>query len=116
PGLHGPRYTMSLLGIGRTHTPGQRDPVYGRGELHLSGDRDEIQDFELTFQGVMMGGTGYLGALAQPELGPPNAGLSSDLDSLAEYVLGLEPIPRSPHRAASGALTEAAVRGATFFL
>jgi hypothetical protein len=114
---HGPRKTPSLLGIARTHTPGQLDPDYGQlGQLHRSGDRDEIQDFEHTFQGVSMAGTGFLGAGVQDELGPPNAGLDPDLDAMADYLLALPPLARSPHREDDGSLTEAAVRGATFFV
>ncbi len=113
PGPHGPRDVPSLLGLNRTIGP--RDPATGLGQLHRSGDRDEVQDFEHTFQGLNMGGTGFLGTNVQAELGPPNAGLSPDLDALAAYLLSLNPIMRSPYRDANGALTEAAVRGATFF-
>lgn len=114
PGRHGNRATMSLLGLSLSMGP--RDPATGWGQLHRSGDRDEVQDFEHNFQGPQMGGTGFLGAGIQPELGPPNAGRSSDLDALAEYVLSLSPLMRSPFRGADGSLSEAAVRGATFFL
>jgi hypothetical protein len=88
----------------------------GFGQLHRSGDRDEIQDFEHTFQGVQMGGTGFLGTNAQPELGALNAGRSAELDALASYLLFLDPLPRSPWRTATGNLSEAAIRGATFFV
>ncbi|MEW6160461.1 MAG: hypothetical protein AB1813_23765 [Verrucomicrobiota bacterium] len=114
PGNHGPRSVPSLLGLNLTFGP--RDPLRGWGQLHRSGDRDEIQDFEHTFRGVQMGGTGFLGSNIQPELGPPNAGRSEDLDALAAYLLSLDPIQRSPHRTDKGELSEAAVRGATFFL
>jgi YVTN family beta-propeller protein len=113
PGPHGPRDVPSLLGLRLTLGP--RDPATGWGQLHRSGDRDEIQDFEHTFQGINMGGTGFLGAGIQPELGPPNAGLSAELDALADYIVSLDPPMRSPHRGADGSLSEAAVRGATFF-
>ena len=113
PGPHGPRATPSLLSLSRTFGP--RDVTTGWGQLHRSGDRDEIQDFEHTFQGVSMGGTGFLGAGVQPELGSPNAGLDSDLDALASYILSLEPPRRSPYRESDGSLSEAAIRGATFF-
>jgi DNA-binding beta-propeller fold protein YncE len=113
PGSHGPRSTMSLLGLSQGFAPGQ---VGGRGSLHRSGDRDEVQDFDHTFMGVNMGGTGILGGAANAELGAPNAGRSGDLDDLASYLLSLPPIARSPHRRADGSLSEAAVRGATFFV
>jgi DNA-binding beta-propeller fold protein YncE len=112
---HGPRVTQDLLGLGRTFTSGQRSAQFGWGLLHASGDRDEVQDFEWTFRGSQMGGTGFLGDQAQPELGPPNAGRNTDLDALANYVMAVPPLDRSPRRAADGSLTEAAIRGATFF-
>ena len=113
PGLHGPRETPSLLGLSRTMGP--RDPATGFGQLHRSGDRDEIQDFEHTFQGTNMGGNGFLGTAVRPELGASNAGLSPDLDALAQYLLSLNPLMRSPYRQSDGSLSEAAIRGATFF-
>ena len=112
---HGPRVTQDLLGFGRGLKNGQRHPSLGWGMLHASGDRDEVQDFEWTFRGPQMGGTGFLGDQVQPELGPPNAGRNTDLDALATYVMSVPPLARSPYRAADGSLTEAAVRGATFF-
>lgn len=112
---HGPRLTQDLLGLGRSFTSGQHHPSYGWGMLHASGDRDEVQDFEWTFRGPQMGGTGFLGNQVQPELGPPNAGRNTDLDAMATYVLSVPPLDRSPARAADGSLTEAAIRGATFF-
>ena len=114
---HGPRATPSMLGIGATHTPGQLDPDYNQlGQLHRSGDRDEIQDFEWTYQGALMGGSGFLGGAVHPELGLPNRGRDADLDAMAAYLLALPPLPRSPHRDASnGLLTESAQRGASFF-
>lgn len=114
PGLHGPRSTQTLLGLSATFGP--FDPTRQRGQLHRSGDRDEIQDFEHTFRGIQHGGDGFIGASVNAELGAPNAGRSADLDALASYLLSLEPLKRSPHRAPGGALSEAAIRGATFFL
>ncbi|MCB9177637.1 MAG: hypothetical protein H6648_10815 [Caldilineae bacterium] len=113
---HGPRPVPSLRGLGLTFSAGQRDPDRGWGQLHRSGDRDEIQDFEHTFRGPLMGGTGFLGAAMRPELGEPNAGRSADLDAIAHYLVNLPPLQRSPARAADGSLTEAAVRGATYFM
>jgi hypothetical protein len=114
PGPHGPRETTSLLNLGRTFRPMQGGETLG--QLHRSGDRDEVQDFEHTFQGVTMGGTGFLGASVNPELGAPNGGIDQDLDDLANYLLALEPIARSPYRNNDGSLSEAAIRGVTFFV
>ena len=113
---HGPRPVPSLRGLGLTFSAGQRDPDHGWGQLHRSGDRDEIQDFEHTIRGPLMGGTGFLGAAMQPELGQPNAGRSADLDAIARFLVSLPPLPRSPYRSSDGQLSEAAVRGATFFM
>ncbi|MCH9647319.1 MAG: hypothetical protein K0U98_03710 [Deltaproteobacteria bacterium] len=114
PGNHGPRHTPTLLGLAASLGP--LDPNTGWGQLHRSGDRDEVQDFEHTFQGVQMGGTGFLPGTVHPELGTPNAGRNADLDALAAYTFSLPTPARSPHRLADGTLSEAAVRGATFFL
>jgi len=114
PGAHGPRQTQSILGLGASMGP--IDPATGLGQLHRSGDRDEVQDFDHTFRGQQMGGTGYIpAAQLQAPLGAPNAGRSADLDDLANYSLNLAALPRSPHRNADGSLSESAVRGATFF-
>ncbi|MEM7246014.1 MAG: hypothetical protein AAF533_11775 [Acidobacteriota bacterium] len=109
------RFTQTLLGLSLSMGP--IDPATGFGQLHRSGDRDEVQDFEHTFRGAQMGGLGFV---ADPDLQAPlgasQAGFSTDLDDIADYVLDLPPLARSPHRAAGGALSPAAIRGATFFL
>jgi DNA-binding beta-propeller fold protein YncE len=115
PGNHGPRQTQSLLGLSLSFGP--IDPTTGLGQLHRSGDRDEVQDFDHTFRGQQMGGTGFISSGLQPPLGAgPNAGLDADLDDIATYLLQLPPRMRSPYRAADGSLTEAARRGAAMFV
>lgn len=106
----GRRKTLTLRGQAISLAP----QANGRGQLHRSGDRDEVQDFDLAFSGNFMLGTGYL-APANPPLGPLNAGRSAEIDALAEFVLNLPPIMRSPHRADDGSLTEAAVRGSMIY-
>lgn len=113
---HGLRNVQTLLGIGDTFNSGQRDSSFGWGQLHHSGDRDEIQDFEHTFTSPLMGATGFLGQAAQPELGPANGGRNTELDSLAAYLMNLKSLQRSPYRQTDGRLSEAAVRGAASFL
>ncbi len=106
----GNRKTLNLRGLAHSFGP----PAGGLGQLHRSGDRDEVQDFDLTARGALMGGSGFL-ASPNPALGAPNAGLDADLDALAAYVLGIPAIARSPARDADGELTEEAVRGALVF-
>lgn len=106
----GQRKTLPLRGLALSMEPQEN----GLGQLHRSGDRDEVQDFEFTFREVMMGGSGFLPS-PNPALGDPNAGLDPDLDALAAYLLSLPPVARSPHRASDGSLTPAAERGAALF-
>jgi YVTN family beta-propeller protein len=92
----------------------------GHGAVHWTGNFDEIQDFENDIRAAF-GGVGFLSdaefAATEHPLGPPKAGLDDDLDALAAYVASLDAtfIPRSPHRAADGSLSEAAARGQAVF-
>ncbi len=107
----GLRNTTSLRGRAGT----------AQGNVHWSGNFDEIQDFEHDMRGPF-GGSGFLSesefALAPTPLGPPKAGLDADLDALAAYVasLGHDHLPRSPYREANGAMTPAALQGQGIFL
>lgn len=95
----------------------------GHGNVHWTGNFDEIQDFEHDIRGAF-GGTGFLNlsptefAANHPSPATTKAGLSPDLDALAAYVTSLNQatIPRSPFRASDGALTPAAVAGRATFL
>jgi YVTN family beta-propeller protein len=106
----GRRKTLTMRGQSISMAP----QANGRGQLHRSGDRDEVQDFEFTFSGNFMLGSGFLGLPNDP-LGAPNAGLSPELDAMAAFVLSLPPLMRSPHRNTDGTLTEAAIRGAMLY-
>lgn len=106
----GLRNTISLLGRrGAAHGP-----------IHWSGNFDEIHDFEHDIRGPF-GGSGLLddadweAGTTHQTLGDAKAGKSADLDALAAYVSSLDTFPPSPHRAADGSLTEAAVRGKALF-
>lgn len=98
----GLRNTTGLAAMKRTHP------------LHWSADRDEVHDFEHTIRGLLMQGRGLIAAAVEPDLGPPNAGRSADLDALAEYSNSFEPT-LSPHAAGPGKLTAAAERGKRVF-
>ncbi len=74
----GTRNTPSLLGV--------RDTL----PTHWSGNRDELQDSEVTIR-MIQGGRGLVDGEAFDPLGPPHAGLSERLDALAAYLTTLEP-------------------------
>ncbi|MBC7772881.1 MAG: hypothetical protein H7210_10330 [Pyrinomonadaceae bacterium] len=106
----GTRVTLSLTGIGLTVGP----KVNGQGQFHRAGDRDELQDFDHTYRLPFMNGPGVFPA-ANPPLGAPNAGINSDADALAAFMLSLPAVTNSPYRAPDGSLTEGQVRGADLF-
>ena len=88
------------------------------GNVHWTANFDEIQDFELDIVNAF-GGTGFTAASGgpHPSLQTKNGGRDSDLDALAGYVatLGLESLPKSPYRSASGTKTSEAAQGAAVF-
>jgi len=82
--------------------------------LHWSADRDEVQDFEFTIR-TLQAGTGLIkGRDPNPELGPPNAGLSEDLDALAAFTLSVTP-KGSPFTFRNAGLMASIERGRTIF-
>lgn len=89
------------------------------GNVHWTGNFDEIQDFEHDIRNAFRG-SGFMDnadfADSTP-LGAPKAGLSVELDQLAAYVssLGQESLPKSPYRQADGSMTDAALRGRDLF-
>lgn len=91
------------------------------GRVHWSGNFDEIQDFENDIR-TAFGGSGFLtdpqyAATAAP-LGPPKAGLSAELDALADYLesLDVSTIARSPFRMQDGSYTPDAQAGEVLFV
>ena len=87
----------------------------GRAPLHWTGNFDEVQDFENQIRGLA-GGTGLIeNGTPNPPAGAPNAGRSADLDALAAYVASLATHGNSPHRAANGQFTAAAIEGEKIF-
>jgi len=93
----GLRRTPSLRGRGGVN----------HGNVHWSGNFDEIQDFEHDIRGPF-GGEGFMSqsdfdATSDP-LGSSKAGLSPELDALDAYVTSLDvaSLPRSPHRNTDG--------------
>jgi len=90
----------------------------GQGNVHWTGNFDEIQDFVLDIVNEFDGG-GFLpdGDVPHPPLGTSNAGRSNELDDLAAYVTSLaqDSLPRSPYRQADGQLTAQAQAGRDVF-
>jgi DNA-binding beta-propeller fold protein YncE len=93
----------------------------GHGMVHWSANFDEIQDFENDIRDAF-GGKGLMSdeqfrtGTRSDALGDKKAGVSAELDALAAYVTSLSTFPKSPYRAADGALTAEAMRGKTVFV
>lgn len=92
----------------------------GMGNVHWTGNFDEIQDFENDMRNGF-GGSGFLsdavfnsGSINDP-LGDKKAGLSPELDALAAYVASLNEVHASPHRNQDGTLTDDAKEGKKIF-
>ncbi|GEM_PF-1884502 len=92
------------------------------GNVHWSGNFDEIQDFEHDIRDAF-GGTGFI-SISQEAFSNQHAtpasfktGLSTELDALAAYVATFtkDSIPRSPWRKSDGALTDTASAGKALF-
>ncbi len=93
----------------------------GQGRLHWSANFDEVQDFEHDIRGAF-GGSGFLPddlfneGTRNQTLGDAKAGLSPELDAMAEYVASLDQVNPSPHRDPDGSLTAAGWRGLEVFV
>lgn len=96
----GLRSTQPLAGLSWTH------PV------HWSADRDEVQDFEHTIQGLLMQGQGLAKRPLPDALGEPISGKSNALDALAAYTNSHKCV-LSPF--AKKGLNESAQRGQQLF-
>src|SRR5262249_18154742 len=103
------RRTPPMFGLAHTHP------------LHWSGDRDEVQDFEYTIPGPLMGGGGlFKGTLKTKsgfnpiELEQVTSGKSKELDALAIYNNSFD-FTLSPHAPAPGKLSAEATRGKALF-
>ncbi|MFL2869242.1 MAG: beta-propeller fold lactonase family protein [Pirellulaceae bacterium] len=96
----GLRNTQSFAGLRWTH------PV------HWSADRDEVQDFEHTIRGPLMGGSGLIKGVVGESLKTPNRLKSESLDALAAYTNSHDFI-LSPF--AKNGLSDSAKRGKAIF-
>jgi cytochrome c peroxidase len=106
----GLRNTTSLLG---------RRGV-GEGNVHWSGNFDEIQDFETEIR-ELFNGSGFMsdadyqkGTRKDP-LGDPKAGVSKELDALAAFVTTFDHVSPSPYKNPDGTMTADALAGKALF-
>jgi DNA-binding beta-propeller fold protein YncE/cytochrome c551/c552 len=88
------------------------------GNVHWTGNFDEIHDFENDIRNSF-GGTGFMtdadfNATKDP-LGTKKAGRSVDLDALAAYVTSLTKVHPSPYKNPNGTFTAEALSGKTVF-
>jgi DNA-binding beta-propeller fold protein YncE len=114
-------FDFSDQGEGLRNTPsllGRRG--MGEGNVHWSGNFDEIQDFETEIRDVFQG-SGFIdddvynsGTHKDP-LGDKKAGLSKELDALAAYVTTLDHVDPSPFRNPDGTMTAGALAGKELF-
>lgn len=93
----------------------------GQGRVHWTANFDEIQDFEHDMR-AEFGGRGFIKeaefakrSRSKP-LGAPKAGVSDDLDALADYLASLGAVDQSPFRNADGSMTEEAQAGALLYV
>ncbi len=119
-GTDGRVWDITGMGEGLRNTISLRGRAAGQGFLHWSNNFDELQDFEGQIR-TLSGGTGLMsdedfnaGTRSQP-LGDPKAGLSPDLDALANYVASLSTFEPSPARNGDGSLTPEAEAGRDVF-
>lgn len=94
----GPRQTPHLYSLLET------------APYNWSGTWDEIHDVELKIRNLQAGDGFIEDFLVSPPLGNPHAGASLDLDTLASYLLNMQP-PTNPNRADPELVT----RGAEVF-
>ena len=92
----------------------------GHGPVHWRADIDEIQDFEILIRTTLQGRGFVTDAVFNAKganwvFGPPNAGLSRELDALAAYVASFERVNPSPYRRPGGAMTPQALAGEAIF-
>ena len=108
PMLEGFRNTIDLRGRAGT----------AHGPMHWSANFDETHDFENQIR-LLGAGSGLMddadfNATSDP-LGDPKAGLSFDLDAMADYLASLDSFEPSPFRNQNGTLTADAQLGKQHF-
>lgn len=106
----GLRNTIYLRGVGGMN----------QGLLHWTGNFDEIQDFENPIRSLF-GGSGFIAnstfnnGTVSDALGDSKAGLSQELDDMADYVSSLDSFGRSPHKPNAITLSTEGLAGKDIF-
>ncbi|MGH1543160.1 MAG: putative Ig domain-containing protein [Arenicella sp.] len=119
-GQDGMTWDLTSLGEGLRNTLSLNGTKGTRfGDLHWSGNFDQVQDFELQME-QLNGGEGLVPGRTFNGESPLNVDMadrSADLDALAAYInsLGKNSLQRSPFRTDTGGLTQSAQRGLALF-
>ncbi|MBT8084456.1 MAG: putative Ig domain-containing protein [Woeseia sp.] len=119
-GQDGRTWDFTGFGEGVRNTISLRGGGASEGRLHWTDNFDEVQDFEGQIR-ALAGGTGlmanvdfFAGTRREP-LGDAKAGISSDLDALATYVVSLVDYDESPYRESDGSMTAEGAAGRDVF-
>ncbi len=120
-GHDGRVWDMTDVGEGLRNTIGLKGKAgLGHGFLHWSANFDEVQDFEGQIR-TLAGGTGLMsnaefntGTRSSP-LGDPKAGVSADLDALADYVSSLDTFDATPYATSAASMSASAIAGKAIF-
>jgi YVTN family beta-propeller protein len=105
-----------LTQFGGRHVRASRDPVGSAftGVLGWTSAFDEIQDNEWSIRDLM-GGAGLVVGTPNEALGPPNRGLSRDLDDLSFFIANTVGRPETPFTNPDGSLTAEGDSGKALF-
>ncbi len=106
-------WDLSQLGKHLRATPDMRGIGY-TGPHEGTADMDEMQDHEWGIRNFA-GGAGLIAGTPNPALGPPNRGLSVDLDDLSLFMSIPVHRPDTPFLAPGGGLTAEADSGSVLF-
>lgn len=89
--------------------------IMDSGAIHWTANMNELQDLEFNVRKIDFG-AGILTGTPNDTFGPPNAGLSQDLDDFAAFMDSLvAPVRGNPNRAPGGGLTTSAAAGKAIF-
>lgn len=107
-------WLFGALGEGVRSTTDIRG-IQDSGAVHWTANMDELQDLEFNIRNLQFG-AGLIAGTPNAPFGPPNAGLSPDLDDFAAFMDSmLKPVRGNPNRAPGGGLTASAARGKLIF-